>query len=206
MKKKTRKFRRAGRGAILLLTVLLVSSAILRVGSGTGKAFAEAMKPAPVEAEVQSEETKNAPQGIADISTDRAEVGKLLKALRAREVRVKELENQIAMRSKALAVADQEITKRLAVLEQAEENLRQTIALADGAAEDDLTRLTTVYESMKPKDAAKLFEAMEPKFAAGFLGRMRPDAAAAIMAGLTPERAYSISAILAGRNATVPKT
>ena len=49
-------------------------------------------------------------------------------------------------------------------------------------------------------------KAMEPDFAAGFLGRMRPDAAAAVMAGLTPETAYSISVILAGRNATAPKT
>ena len=138
--------------------------------------------------------------------SDRVKVGQLLNALQERETRVKALETRIEVRSKALAVADAEITKRLAMLEEAEFNLRRTLSLADGAAEDDLARLTTVYENMKPKDAAALFGAMEPDFAAGFLGRMRPDAAAAVMAGLTPETAYSISVILAGRNAQAPKS
>jgi flagellar motility protein MotE (MotC chaperone) len=82
--------------------------------------------------------------------------------------------------------------------------LRAVLAIADGAAEGDLARLTAVYESMKPKDAAPLFEKMAPEFAAGFLGRMRPEAAGAILSGLPPDMAYSISAILAGRNATAP--
>ena len=91
-------------------------------------------------------------------------------------------------------------------LEQIESDLRKTLALADGAAENDLARLTSVYENMKPKDAAALFETMEPDFAAGFLGRMRPDAAASVMTGLSPGAAYSISVILAGRNANAPKS
>ena len=92
-----------------------------------------------------------------------------------------------------------------AELKTAEEELRAVLALADGAAEGDLARLTAVYESMKPKDAIPLFEKMAPEFAAGFLGRMRPDAAGAILSGLPPDSAYSISAILAGRNATAPQ-
>ncbi|KIN65935.1 hypothetical protein Z945_982 [Sulfitobacter noctilucae] len=92
------------------------------------------------------------------------------------------------------------------MLEEAEANLRRTLSLTDGAAEDDLARLTAVYENMKPKDAAALFATMEPDFAAGFLGRMRPDYAAAVMTGLPPDVAYSISVILAGRNANAPKS
>jgi len=133
-------------------------------------------------------------------------MSKLLVALQAREAQIKDREAKLNIRSKALAVADEEITKRLAVLEQAEVDLRATLALADDAAENDLARLTSVYENMKPKDAAALFETMEPDFAAGFLGRMRPDAAASVMAGLTPEAAYSISVILASRNANAPKS
>ncbi|MEP4475030.1 MAG: hypothetical protein ABJ024_08265, partial [Lentilitoribacter sp.] len=79
------------------------------------------------------------------------------------------------------------------------------MALANTAAEDDLVRLTAVYENMKPKDASALFEQMEPGFAAGFLGRMRADAAAGILSGLSPQVAYSISVILAGRNADIPE-
>jgi flagellar motility protein MotE (MotC chaperone) len=85
-----------------------------------------------------------------------------------------------------------------------EARLRETLALADGAAEADIERLTAVYQAMKPKDAAALFEAMSPEFASGFLGRMAPESAAAILSGMSAEAAYGISVIVAGRNAGAP--
>jgi len=134
------------------------------------------------------------------------QISSLLEALQEREARVKEREQQQAMRKKALDIAQVEVERRIVALEQTEQKLRKTLAHAETAAEDDLARLTTVYENMKPKDAAALFEAMEPEFAAGFLARMRPDVAAKVMSGLDPQAAYSISAILAGRNARAPKS
>jgi len=104
----------------------------------------------------------------------------------------------------ALRVAESEITEQLAALTEAEENLSALIALSDTAAETDLTRLTTVYENMKPEDAATLFDQMDPSFAAGFIGRMQPAAAAQIMANIEAETAHLISVILAGRNASAP--
>ncbi|WP_299047526.1 hypothetical protein [uncultured Tateyamaria sp.] len=142
------------------------------------------------------------PMPQKEVDTD---IKPLLDALRAREARVAEREGALAARSKALDVAQAEIERRLAALEATEARLRQTLTIAQTAAEDDLAKLTTVYENMKPKDASALFEAMEPAFAAGFLGRMQPEAAAKILAGLDPQAAYSISAILAGRNARAPK-
>jgi flagellar motility protein MotE (MotC chaperone) len=72
--------------------------------------------------------------------------------------------------------------------------------LSDTALEEDLVRLTAIYEGMKSKDAASLFAAMAPDFAAGFLGRMKPGAAAAILSGLPPDAAYALSAHMAGRS------
>lgn len=203
------RLRRAGRGSVAMIALLLISSGVVRLASGMAFARDTDAPAFPLQSAVTSEAIKPAdPQVSAPIkpATSRDEMGGLLDALRAREARVAEQESQIEVRTRALQAADAEIAKRLDALEQAEAALRSTIALADGAAEDDLTRLTAVYESMKPKDAAALFETMEPGFAAGFLGRMRPDAAAAVMTGLSPDVAYSISVILAGRNANVPKT
>ena len=192
-----RKLRRAGRGSVAVIALLLLSSAGLRLASGV----ALAQDTAAGEASVTDTGSARTP-----VTGDRAGLGGLLDALREREERVAERERQIALRSKALLLADEEIAKRLVALEEAEAELRKTLSLADGAAENDIARLTAVYENMKAKDAAPLFEAMSPDFAAGFLARMRPDAAAAIMAGLGPDAAYSISVILAGRNARVPKS
>ena len=112
---------------------------------------------------------------------------------------------ELDAREQTLALVEASIAEDLQRLEQAEAELRATMAAADQAAENDIGRLTAVYENMKPKDASALFQAMEPAFAAGFLGRMRPEAAAKILAGLEPQAAYTISAILAGRNARAPK-
>lgn len=187
-----------GRGSVLLISCLFLGSAAIRVGGEAGKAVATE-NPTPVASPLT--ETGDPTTGVMP----REELSNMLVAFKNREERIERLEREMAVRQKALRVADEEIERRLVVLQQAEESLRSLLAIADTAAEDDLSKLTTVYENMKPKDAAALFEEMEPGFAAGFLGRMRPDAAAGIMAGLSPQKAYTISVLLAGRNADVPK-
>ena len=181
--------RRAGRGALVILALLLASSGALRIGAGVGVALARS--PEKVE--------DSAPLVCPDPPAALAE------ALNAREAQVKLQEGALEDRKAALALAGQAIDQKLADLAAAEASLSETLSRADGASENDLSKLTSVYETMKPKDAAALFEAMAPEFAAGFIARMRPDAAAAVLSGMTSEAAYSISVLLAGRNALVPK-
>lgn len=187
----TRRPRPKRKGTLHLIGAILVASASLRMGAGTGEALAESLI--------------NDGVASADVVSDSAvEKDALLRSLQQREAAVAAKELAIDDRMRALNLAESEIQEQLAALETAEESLRSTIALADVAAEADLTRLTAVYENMKPKDAAALFEEMSPEFSAGFLGMMRPEAAASIMTLLTPQTAYSISVILAGRNVDVP--
>jgi len=208
-----------GHGSILVIAGLLLGSATIRLAMSTSAALAQSgqlpTEPAPTGNVESGTLTKNDSQLAvdpvlqapdSDTPIDRGEISGLITALTEREAQVAKREKKLEMRMRALSVADEEIEKRMASLAETERALRETLSLADQASEKDILRLTTVYESMKPKDAAALFEQMEPAFAAGFLGRMRPDAAANVMAGLSPEAAYSISVILAGRNANVPKT
>lgn len=188
--------RQPGRGALVTIAALLLGSALLRLGGDAGQGFARAAGDIAV-----SELNKAA--ALPKCEAPR-ELAPTLAAFQAREERLKKREAAMKDRMKALDIANQELDEKLVALTLAEEELRATIALADSAAEDDLTRLTRVYETMKPKQAAALFEEMNPDFAAGFLGRMNPDAAAAIMAGLSPEVANTFSVVLAGRNAGVP--
>ncbi len=192
MKRKTK----PGKGSVLLIAALLISSAGLRVWSGADQARAK---------ESALLATTIAADTVSPTPVSSQELTPLLRAFQEREARIVQQERQIALRLKGLEVADAQIEKRIKHLQDAERALRETLQLADGAAEKDILRLTAVYENMKPKTAAAVFEQMEPAFAAGFLGRMRPDAAAGIMAGLSPQIAYTISVILAGRNANVPK-
>ncbi|MEM9786686.1 MAG: hypothetical protein AAFY14_00185 [Pseudomonadota bacterium] len=178
-----------GRGTLHILASLLIASAVVRVAAQAEPALAQ-----------------DAVSAVApvDMLSPVTESDQLLAALQAREARLITREGQLRDRMQALAVAEAEITEKLQALRNAEAALSATIAQADTASETDIGQLTTVYENMKPKDAAALFEEMPPQFAAGFLGMMRPDAAAQIMTELEPETAYSFSVVLAGRNANTP--
>ena len=177
------------------LALLLAFSGALRLGDGIGIAVARA---------TTAENEKDAGQPSPALSCPKPPLA-LVEALAEREARVTSLETALEERLAALALADEAIDQRMQALAAAEDKLNETLSRADGASEADLTRLTEVYQSMKPKDAAALFATMAPEFAAGFLGRMRPEASAPILSGMTPEDAYAISVILAGRNANVPK-
>ncbi|MBD3785941.1 MAG: hypothetical protein IE922_03100 [Sphingomonadales bacterium] len=183
--------RRTGRGVLFVIALLLASSAMLRLSDGAGLAFARASNAA----------------GDDPAQACAAEPGAmaLLSELQAREKRIADQEDLLADRAQALRLAEKKIDERLAALVSAEQDLARTVSIADQAAEDDVQRLVTLYENMKPKEAAALFEEMAPDFAAGFLAKMRPESAAGVLAGLDPKTAYSISVILAGRNAGAPK-
>ena len=196
-KAKTKRRRGKQRGSLLFIASLLVASAVLRFGDNAGQAFAKGPE-AQALAEKSAQSMSDGAQGSADFEA-------MLTAFQEREARIEKKEASIRDRMHALKIADEQVSEKLEELAAAEKKLRDTIALAETAAKDDLDKLTRVYETMKPKQAAVLFEEMDPNFAAGFLGRMRPEAAAAIMAGLSPEAAHLYSVVLAGRNANVPK-
>ncbi|MBE0413793.1 hypothetical protein [Yoonia sp.] len=188
---KTRSMPRKGRGTLHIIAGLLMASALVRIGGHTGAALAN---------EGSEEEGITA----SSLSSVTMQTDALLAAFQAREARLAEREAQLRDRMETLRSAEMEIDEKLAALRSAEESLRTTIAQADSAASHDLAQLASVYQNMKPKDAAALFEEMPPQFAAGFLGMMQADAAARIMTELAPETAFSFSVVLAGRNANVP--
>lgn len=185
----------AGRGALVIIAMLFMVSAAIRIGIGAGPALAK-----EVAAIRSGSNTATTPQACQNP----AEIQQVLSVLSKRRTSLDERERSLQNRAQDLAVAAEQVSLNMTALVAAEGKLAATMARSETAAEDDLVRLTSVYENMKSKEAAVLFETMSPEFAAGFVGRMRPDAAAQIMAGLSPGVAYSISVILAGRNADAP--
>jgi flagellar motility protein MotE (MotC chaperone) len=177
-------------GTLWVLAALLGLSAVTRVVLGFDAARAVV---AP-----------EAPGAVAEPPSCGPLPAELAHALTEREERLAVREAALEARLSALELVERAVAGRLATLEAAEAQLAATLALAERAAEDDLARLTAVYEAMKPKDAAALFETMSTDFAAGFLGRMRPEAAAAVLSGMSAEAAYAISVLIAARNAGAP--
>ncbi len=132
------------------------------------------------------------------------ELDEILAALKSREAALDEREARLEERAAVVAEGEAALSDQLAEIEAAEDRLRALAKMADKAAEDDLTRLAAVYESMKPAEAGRLFEQMPPAFAAGFLTLMRPEVSAAILAQIPPDTALAVSVVMAGRNAGNP--
>ncbi len=186
-------------GLLGVLALLFLITGLARIGTGTASALDAALATDPAgNGQVTAPET-------ATFSDDPETPMELFETLRVREARLIASEAALAARQDALRAAESELARQLDDLAAMERRLAQTLALADEAAERDIARLTSVFESMRARDAAELFEEMDVEFAAGFIGRLRPETAAEIMAGLTPQIAYAISAVLAGRNANVPR-
>jgi flagellar motility protein MotE (MotC chaperone) len=178
---------RAGGSPVLsgvgLIVVCFFASAALRL-SGSGWALAE---------------------GVGELAEAAATpADAMLAALREREAELDAEEKRLAERRQTLSVAETKLEEQLAAFETAQKNLEATLAMADQAAEKDIARMTTVYENMKPEDAAKIFERMDVTFAAGLLARMRPDLAAEVLTGMDADAAYALTLTIASRNARVP--
>lgn len=191
-------------GSLLLIATLLIGSGLLRLVTEAGPALARAEAPRPTGGDSHGAMDTAGERNAALQIPDRAGMQEMLDAFQEREARLSERERLLEERAHALEIADKAVTEKLQALIDAEAALRETLSMADGAVEKDIARLTVVYETMKPKEAAALFEEMAPEFAAGFLARMRPEAAAQIMTGLSSEAAYTISVVMAGRNAQAP--
>jgi len=199
-----------GRRARILpvLTTLFATGAALQLATGLGAALAQDPAPPAVPTELAA----NASSAAAPVDhlTDSPQLAtptdtaQLLLDLRAREVALRRRETQVSEQESLISAAQTRLQAQMQALQGVEAELSATMALADRAAEEDISRLVTVFEAMKPEEASAVFAEMAPDFAAGFLGRLNPESAAAILAGLDPRLAYSLSALLAGRNALVP--
>lgn len=188
-------FKNQSRNALMVIALMFVSSSVLRFGGEAGKALADEIEVFKTTEEAAVPASCEPSSGIAS----------LLEDLSVREDRVQRNEMALQNRMLALEIAEEKYSSSLEALLAAENTLNATISKASTASEIDLAQLTSMYENMKPKDAAKLFEEMDPVFSAGFLGRMNPSSAASVLAGLKPETAYAISVILAGRNTRTPE-
>ncbi len=183
-------------GTISIIVALFLTSGLIRL---VEIAPAIASEIGPIAAEPAQEETMVASaEPVPDMPA-------LLAAIQERERQLAEREAYIDRRQQTLSVAEQRIREQMEALTIAEESLAATLTLADSATEEDVARLTEVYQRMKPAEAAEIFETMDIEFAAGFFSRMRPESSAAIMANLPADLAYSISVVMAGRNARAPR-
>jgi flagellar motility protein MotE (MotC chaperone) len=142
-----------------------------------------------------------APEAWGEASGARCEP-RLLRAMRERREQLDARAAEIADRVRTLEVIEKRVAEQVRALEEQRDALEATLTNAEQADDAELARLVTIYESMKPKEAARIFEAMPAAVAAGFIRRMREAKSAVIMANLGAGHAYAITLALANGGET----
>ncbi len=118
---------------------------------------------------------------------------------------------EAAMRTQAsvLAAAGQKLDQRVGELKSLQTRLEQLDAERRQREDRDWQGLVTVYEKMKPREAARIFDDMEMPVLVKLVDRMKEAKAAAILAAMRPDKARETTTELAAmrqrRDAEAPE-
>ncbi len=111
----------------------------------------------------------------------------------ALEIREQELETRVGM----LKAAESRIDKKVEELKAFQSTISKLIITYEDQQDTKMQSLVKIYESMKPKEAAKIFESLEIDTLLMVAERMKERKLAPIMAKMDPIRATEITIELA---------
>jgi flagellar motility protein MotE (MotC chaperone) len=127
---------------------------------------------------------------------------RLLGAIDERSRQLDALSSDLAARARMLEVIEARASEQVQAMRAERSVLEATLARVDSEADAEISRLVKIYETMKPKQAARIFEAMPAEIAAGFVRRMAEQKSALVMGNLEAAHAYAIT--LAVTSSRVP--
>ncbi|WP_120496241.1 MotE family protein [Kiloniella sp. EL199] len=149
-----------------------------------------------------SEDVKEVPkvQGIeADPFSMTDEEIELLQSLSARREQLETRERDVEQRETLLLAAERRIDEKIAELGKLQNTIEGLIVKHDEQSEKQMLSLVKIYESMKPKDAARIFEELDMIVLLDVVERMKERKTAPILASMNPKRAKAITLELAQR-------
>jgi flagellar motility protein MotE (MotC chaperone) len=114
-----------------------------------------------------------------------------------------ERQKTIAAREQAVVTSERILREQATEIDAAREKLSESIGRAVRESEGDITRLVTIYENMRPRDAAPIFEAMDINMAVDIISRIPERKAAAIFSAMNPEGAKTITQAIDRRRSTL---
>jgi flagellar motility protein MotE (MotC chaperone) len=109
-----------------------------------------------------------------------------------------------AWQKKSLAELEQELEKRMALLEEKAAEMRKWLARRDEFSKKAREGLVLIYARMRPDAAAAQLVAMDEETAAAVLNRLDPRNASLIMSEMDPAHAARLTGIIAGAARVAP--
>jgi flagellar motility protein MotE (MotC chaperone) len=150
--------------------------------------------PGPPTLKAAGEEIQIKP-GHINSSGERA----ILESLHDRRQQLDARNRELDMRESLLKAAEKRVEAKVSELKGVETRVKSEMGDRDHAEAKRLKGLITMYETMKPKDAARIFDRLDMKILVKVSTRMKPRSMSAILGQMTPEAAERLTVELANR-------
>ena len=123
----------------------------------------------------------------------------MLQNLVSRREHLEQREQQLQLRENLIVVAERRVEERINELKRIEAKIQSLLKQHDDQEEEKLQRLVKMYQTMKPKDAARIFQTLDMAILIEVVERMSERRMAPIMAAMESERAKDVTTELATR-------
>ena len=123
----------------------------------------------------------------------------ILERLQARRQELDTRARELDLRESLIQNAEKRMDARLDELKQVEERIKVETQQKDDAEVARLKGLVTMYENMKPRDAAKIFNGLDSTVLLSVVSAINPRTMAEILAQMSPDVAQRLTVELASK-------
>ncbi len=123
----------------------------------------------------------------------------ILESLAERRRALDARERDLQLQQNLLKAAEQRIAGKIAELKALEQKIEKSFLREETRKIKQLKGLVTLYENMKPREAARIFDRLEMDVLVGLAEQIKPRKMAVIMASMTPDAAERLTLELAAR-------
>lgn len=190
-----------GAAGLLLCTKLMDLWLAIDLGAGPAKAETSAAVPP-----AQAGGTPSGADGAGKQPPQRdptlysSQEIELLQSLAKRRSELDQRSGEIDQREALLQAAEQRINQKIAKLQEMQGSIDESFKKEDQQDDEKIKSLVKIYETMKPKEAARIFEQLDLPVLLDVVEKMKERNTAPILASMDPLKAKTLTLALAARH------
>jgi len=121
----------------------------------------------------------------------------ILQSLSKRREEIEQYQEEIAMREKLLEATEMRIDDKIKQMGIMQIDLKELLERSEAKEDSEMRSLVKIYESMKPKEAARIFDELDMDILLEVIDRMSERKAAPLLAAMAPTKAKDVTVRLA---------
>lgn len=181
--------------ALKLLGFMNLPGSVWQEFAGTANVFAQEVDAGAEEAGASEDMTMvpGMEASIVEGQPARNTELSILESLRNRRKELMQREEELQLRENLIQAAEGRLESRIGQLEALEQRLQAATEAELGARKEELRGLVTMYETMKPKEAARIFDRLQMDVLIDVVLAMNPRKMASVLASMNPESAQRLT-------------